>query len=179
MAKALSPIRIARFNLENVDAPGTENLGIDFQLGIRQGIRLYRAEFGIGEMAFVDAAAAAQRCVCLMSLHAETGNLEDLFPTDTGLINSEVVASAIIQGQMHDSAAAGGMVDYVWLKEGTINYREVLGEPLLLAQNLTFRVTAEELVSATLQVLDAHVQLWYDYVELTPAELASQFILRR
>lgn len=176
MAQALTPVRIARVSRQSVNN-AVESVELDFQLDHRQGILIHAVEFLIGQFLDVGATSIVPTQANL-SLHAETGNLENtaLALVDATVLNSEVIAEALLQGIVLETAAAGGGVALEWLSPKEWNYNELLGQPLLLATNLTFRVEASGTV---LTVNGAAAHIFYQYVTLTDAELANQFILRR
>lgn len=176
----LSPIRVARSrrtSVTNVE----ETQEIDFSLGLRQGIELYAAEFAALEFISSPAGTAMEHEFGLMELHARIGALEgglDAFPADDTILNSSIIAQANIYSDLQDEAATrgGSAAAFSWLSERSWNYKALLGDPLLLATNLTFRAITK---AATAVINGAQVSLWYRYVELSNAELAAQFSLRR
>ncbi len=176
MAQALTPVRIARISRQSVNN-ATETAELDFQLDHRQGVLIHAVEFLIGQFLDVGATSIIPS-QGVLSLHAETGNLEDTSDafTDGLVLNSEVIAEAVLQATVLETAAAGGGVSHVWLSPKEWNYNQLLGQPLLLATNLTFRVHSS---AAVLTVNGGAAHIFYQYVTLTDAELANQFILRR
>jgi len=179
MVRALSTVRIARSrrtSFTNVE----ETQEIDFSLGLRQGIELYAAEFGALE--FIDTALATYNTRwALMELHARVGALEggyDSFPADDTILNSSIIAAAVHQAMTQDEAATtgGSAAAMGWLAGPSWNFVELLGGPMLLATNLTFRGITK---SSSMVVNGGQVTLYYRYVSLTDAELANQFALRR
>ena len=176
MVKALTPVRIARVSRQSVNN-AAETVELDFQLDHRQGVLIHAVEFLIGQLLDVGATTIVPT-QCGLSLHAETGNLENTADAlvDASVLNSEVIAEAVIQATVLETAAAGGGVGYEWLSPKEWNYNELLGQPLLLATNLTFRVFSS---AAVLTVNGGAAHIFYQYVTLSDAELANQFILRR
>lgn len=180
MAKALTPIRIARSRrttVTNVE----ETQEIDFSLGVEQGIELYAAEFGLLEFVNSPAGTAFETEWGLMELHARIGALEgglDSFPADDTILNSSILAAAVVEGLEQDEAATrGGSAGALqWVTEKSWNFKELIGDPILLATNLTFRSITK---AATAVMNGAQVTLYYRYVKLTDKELAQQFALRR
>jgi len=176
MVKALTPVRIARISRQSVNN-AVETAELDFQLDHRQGVLIHAVEFLIGQLLDVGATSIIPSQAGL-SLHAETGNLENTADAlvDATVLNSEVIAEAVIQSIVLETAAAGGGAAMQWLSPNVWNYNELLGQPLLLATNLTFRVFSS---AAVLTVNGGAAHVFYQYVTLTDAELANQFILRR
>lgn len=176
MVKALTPVRIARISRQSVNN-AAETSELDFQLDHRQGVLIHAVEFLVGQLLDVGATSVIPSQAGL-SLHAETGNLENTADAlvDAVVLNSEVIAEAVAQSTILETAAAGGAAAIIWLSPKAWNYNELLGRPLLLATNLTFRVFSS---AAVLTVNGAAAHVFYQYVELTDAELANQFILRR
>ena len=181
MAKALSPIRIARARRTSFQA--TEEVAeLDFNLGHRQGIQIHAVEFGIRGVVLTPADDAIDHENAHMSLHAETGALEgaiDAFPSDDMILNSEIIAETTLQVDGFTSsvpAASPDVFTFSWLQPISWNYHQLIDGPLLLAQNPSFRGVTS---NALLTVNGAQVTIYYQFVELTDVELASQFILRR
>lgn len=176
MVKALTPVRIARISRAGVNN-AIETAELDWQLDHRQGVLIHAVEFLIAEYVDVGATSVIPSQAYL-SLHAETGNLEDAADglVDATVLNSEVIAEAVYQAMVLETGAAGGGITAGWQSPNQWNYNQLLGQPLLLATNITFRVRTRP---ATLTVNGAAAHIFYQYVTLTDAELANQFILRR
>lgn len=176
MAEVLTPIRILRASRQSFQNT-EESAEIDFQLGIRQGVLIHAIQFGVGAARFV-AASDDDSNSAFMSIHAETGELEDVGDdyTDALVLNSEVLAEAVLQATGSGTAGEETGTKLQWMSEKSWNLRELMGKPLLIASNLTFRCATD---GAELTINGAFVRIYYQYVELTKAELADQFILRR
>jgi len=182
VAKVLSPIRIARSRRTSFQAT-EETQEIDFALALRQGIRVHAVEFGIRQAIFVPSGNdAIERAQAHLSLHVETGALEgaiDAFPADATILNSEIIAETTLQKSAFTSSVPATSSDneaYEWLQPKAWNFHQLVGGPLTFAQNLTFRGIAS---TSTFTINGAQVTIYYDYVELTEAELGRQFALRR
>lgn len=176
MVKALTPVRVARVSRQSVQNV-EETTEVDFQLDHRQGVLIHAVEFLMGQAIQAGSATLTSRQI-FMSLHAETGTLENAADAlvDAITLNSEVIAEAVFQIIDLETAASGGGVTQGWLSPLSWNYNQLLGQPLLLATNLTYRVVTSD---STLTVNGAAAHIFYQYVTLTDAELANQFILRR
>ncbi len=176
MVKPLTPVRIARVSRQSV-SNAAETVELDFQLDHRQGVLIHAVEFLVGQLIDVGATSIIPTQATL-SLHAETGPLEAAADAlvDATVLNSEVIAEAVLQSTILETAAAGGAAAIAWLSPSAWNYNQLLGSPLLLATNLTFRVASS---AAVLTVNGGAAHIFYQYVTLTDAELANQFILRR
>jgi len=176
MATPLTPVRIARVSRQSVNN-GAETVELDFQLDHRQGVLIHAVEFLIGQLVDVGATSVVPT-QAVLGLHAETGNLENTADAlvDATVLNSEVIAEAVIQATVLETAAAGGGIGFIWLSPNAWNFNQLLGRPLLLATNLTFRVFSS---ASVLTVNGGAAHIFYQYVTLTDAELANQFILRR
>ena len=176
MVKALTPVRIARISRQTFQDTA-ETAELDFQLDHRQGVLIHAIEFLMGQVIEAGQTVLSTAQVNL-SLHAETGNLENTADSlvDAVVLNSEVIAEAVFQVMNIETAAAGGAAAMAWLSPNAWNYNQLLGAPLLLATNLTFRGITSV---ATLTCNGAAAHIFYQYVTLTDAELANQFILRR
>ena len=179
MAKALSPVRVARVNRLSFQA-AREDVELNFQLGLKQGVALLAAEFLIGGAVLVPSTTMISHTIH-SSLHLETGSLEEdasNFTEDSQALNSETVADAIliVQGQDEAATRGGSAISMVWGSPKRWDFRSLFGEPLLIAQNITAtHITSNALLTANRTVW----KIFYQYVELTDAELAGQFILRR
>lgn len=176
MVRALTPVRIARISRASFQST-EETAELDFELSVRQGVLIHACEFGVASAVHV-ATADNDQDQFYLSLHAETGELENAADgfLDALVLNSEIIGEAI--GQVSSSATAGEEtgVHFDWLSPISWRYDEVMGAPLLLAGNLTFRGKAS---SSALTVNGAFARVFYQYVTLTDQELARQFILRR
>lgn len=157
-------------------AGGTpESQEMNFAMGFGEGIEIAYLEFGARLVAITLTTSRIQEHA-EFSLHAETGSLEDpLGPNDGVELNSEVIASAILMVEANDSAL-GELSNYTWMTGPRFDYLQMLGAPMLLASNPTFRVDA---LSSLTNVSAAFVRMWYRYVELTDNELLRLFALRR
>ncbi len=176
MAKPLTPVRIARISRQSFQNT-EETSELDFELALRQGVLIHAVEFAVGQAILV-AAAADDREEFYLSLHAETGALENSLDAllDVQVLNSEVIAetAAMVTGTNTAANVIGTM--FAWLGPAAWNYNQLLGGPLLLATNLTFRGITS---ASTLTINGAMAHIFYQYVELSAAELANQFILSR
>lgn len=179
MARPLSPIRIARARRTGF-ADTAETQEIDFNLGLRQGIEIHAVEFGFAQVV-PTLSTTDQTLVAFLSLHAETGALEgalDSFPADNFILNSEIIAQAALQilGQDEAATRGGSAAAIGWLTPNRYEFSRMIGQPLIVATNLTFRGVTS---SSNLTVTGGHVAIYHRYVELTDQELAAQFVLRR
>lgn len=182
MPKILSPIRILRSRRTSFQAT-EETTEVDFALGHSQGVRIHAVEFGIRQAILVPAANDTIDTEQVhMSLHIEVGGLEgaiDAFPADTTILNSEIIAETTLQLSGFTSsvpATSPDVINAIWLQPMSWNLHQLVGGPIDLAQNLTFRGITSD---AALTVNGAQVTVYYQYLELTAAELGAQFALRR
>jgi len=181
MAKPLSPIRIARIRRTSV-VNSEETQELDFALGLRQGVEIFAVEFGIRGFTHVPVNDSLDFDSFHMALHAETGGLEggiDAFPADNFILNSEIIAETTLQVTSFTSSVPSTSPDVInafWMQPLVWNYIEIFGRALTLAQNLTFRAITS---NAVFNVNGPQATIYYRYVELTTAELAEQFALRR
>jgi len=181
MVKALSPIRIARSRRTSFQ--NTEEVQeIDFNLGIRQGIEIYAIEFGIRGYVIVPGNDAIVHANAHLSVHVESGALEgaiDAFPADNFILNSEIIAETTLQVDGFTSSVPSTSPDNnhsFWLQPLSWNYLAIFGKPMTIAQNVQTRGVTS---AAALTINGAQVTFFYRYVELSEAELAEQFVLRR
>ena len=178
----LSPVRILRSrrtSFQNVE----ETAEIDFQLGFEGGVRIHAIEFGLKNATFVPSSNdSIEHATAHLSLHIETGALEgaiDAYPADETILNSEILAETTLQVQGFTSsvpATSPDVIVYQWMQPLSWNLHQIMGGPLDLAQNLTFRGIASV---ATFTINGAQVTIFYQYLKLTKAELGEQFSLRR
>jgi len=177
-----SPFTILRSRRTNFQAT-EETSELDFRLGVHQGVELYAVEFGLRSYVLIspdDAEDTNQQIH--MSLHVETGALEgsiDSFPADDTILNSEIIAETTLYANTFKSsvAAASGMAYHsIWLQPKSWNYMALLGEPLVIGQNVTFRgVTSDAIMTA----LGAQVTIFYKIVDLTTKQIVNLFAMRR
>lgn len=171
--------RVRRTSVQNTE----EVTEIDLRLGQGEGIELFAAEFGLRGWVHLpaDDAEASMHSVH-MSLHVETGAVEgsiDAFPADATILNSEIIAETTLQTAAFISsvaAAAGAAFLGVWTQPLAWNYRELIGEPLLVGSNLSFRVVTSNTI---LTANGLQVTLIYRYVKLSDKKLAGLFINQR
>lgn len=175
MATALSPIRIARIRRTSVPAVA-ETAELDFALGVDEGVEIYSARL-VMEEAIDTPDGVFDTDWAFASLHVETGGLErDLDDEqDENILNSEVIAQACIQKQA-STLAGGDMSSYVWVAPPVWDYLAILGQPLLVASNLTARFLTKD---ANFVMNGVEWVIFYRYVKLTQQELAGLFIQRR
>lgn len=173
MADVLTPVRIGRAHNASVSAGATETQELDFDFSLRQGALIHAVEFAVLNVVIASPSNNDNE-TAVLSLHVETGALEDTLDgaTDEFRLDSEVVAEAAL---MVTALATSGIAAMVWTGERRWDYNAILGKPLLIAQNMTFRVDA----TAGLVINGATARILYQYVRLTPQELADQFLLRR
>lgn len=178
MVKALTEVRIARISrasFQNVE----ETSEVDFQLGLDQGVEIEAIEFGIGQ-AIVVPTTGFNAHQATLSLHRETGTLEVAADAlvDNLELDSEIVAQAVLQMLDQDEAGAlgGSAASMLWLSPNSWRFRDLIGKPLLLASNLTFRGITS---AAALTVNGAFASIYYRYVKLTENELGKLLIARR
>jgi len=177
MPTTLTPIRIARARRTSF-SNSEETQELDFDLGLNMGIAIYNIHFGIRE-AITTPTSAPLHGQVFMSVHVETGGLEgaiDAFPTDDFILDSEIIAQVVLQIASGDTAQIEGALSQQWLTPINFDYLAMTGEPLILAQNVTFRGVTSE---STLNVNGGQVTIMYKYVKLTDQELGRLFAVRR
>lgn len=175
MVKALSTVRIARMRRTNVTNT-QETMELDFALGLRQGVEIYAVEFGALEIIPTVGALATEWA--LMELHARIGALEgglDSFPADDSILNSSIIAAAVMQQTTLDGTTEAGFSS-IWLTAKSWNFIDLIGKPYLVAQNVTGRWITKD---SSLDINGGQITIYYRYVSLSDAELAEQFALGR
>ena len=152
-----------------------ETVAMQFNLSFGEGLELYSGTFSF-RLGVNTLTTARVQSHAILSLHVETGTLEDpLGPNDSFELNSEVIASATLIMDTNDNAL-GEQTNYLWASGPKFNYVEELGSPLLIAQNPTFRVDA---LSSNTALSAGSVKFWYRYVILTQNELFRLVALGR
>jgi len=160
--------RIARATRTSVNN-GTETDEINFALSRNEGVEIYSIEFAYNKATLLggDPAVLAE---IAFSVHIETGGLEggiQSFPADTHILNSEILAEAVLTAVQYDNATQGSYSRPDWTGQSSWDYFQKMGKPFLIAQNLTFRVIAP----ATFTVTGAQATIIHRYVRLTDQEL--------
>lgn len=182
MAKVLSGFRICRArrtSFSNV----VETQEIDFALALGMGLEVHAVEFGVASSIFIPSSNdGIEYSRMHLSLHVETGALEgaiDAFPADNFILNSEIIAETTLLHTAFTSSVPATSPDVdnaTWLQPMSWNFNQLLGGPLVVAQNLTFRGICAQ---STHTVLGAQVSIYYRYVQLSTAELAKLFTQQR
>lgn len=172
MPTPLSPIRIAHATAFVVAIDSTEEQEIDFELGVQQGIEVYEIltlpEVGL------DATAAVANEAVEITAHVETGTLEDPSPAADGVIqNSEIIHHCLVEGFIEP---ANDVIAQLVVTNPKTSFLERMGQPLLVAQNITMRYQTGVLM-ASLSFVETYIT--YRYVRLTEAELVNQLLQRR
>lgn len=181
MAKDLTGFRIAHADLLSVATGATgEEQEMDFDFARGEGMAIYSVEFkceinAVANTAFADLTAS-------FTLHVENDTLEttmvdvpaDGFTTD----DSEIIAEGIFGGITQAEAATrgGSAAALAWFGPNKWDYLNMLGSPLIIAINPTFRVG---LVGATLVLAVVRCTIWYKYVELSDRDIRDAFFRRR
>lgn len=181
MARLLTPVQIGRIHRESFQAT-EETAEFDFNLGHNEGVALYTVEFAVREVVIAPAANALETEFMEMSLHAEVGNLEEMEHGtlgDTTVRRSEVIAHATLRATYQEEAATRGGtgVSIDWLSEKRWPYLALIGEPMIVAQNVTLHVVGK--ASSVMTTNGLSCWLWYRIVELSAPEQVALFALRR
>jgi len=178
MAKPLTPVRIAKVSRTSF-SNSAEEVEVDMELALGQGFLLHTVEIVPGELNLAVSTAQKEE-TAYMSVHAETSTLEVAqdAAVDGLVLNSEILAQAVVQAKAQEEAATrgGSSAAFIWLSEKRWNFNELLEKPLLLATDLTCRFITS---AAALVVQRTTINLFYQYVELSEKELADQFLLGR
>lgn len=161
-------LRIARATRTSVNN-GTETDEINFALSRNEGVELFSVEFAYNKYTNLGGDPASLTEIAF-SLHVETGGLEggiQSFPTDDHILNSEILAEAVLASNNYDNATQASYSNAEWTGQSSWDYFQKTGKAFLLAQNVTFRVIAPSGATVT----GAQATLIYRYVALTDAEL--------
>lgn len=175
----ITVLRVRRTSVVNVE----ETQEVDFRLGTGQGVEIHAIEFGIRGFTHVPVDDDENANVQFhMSCHLETGGLEggiDAFPADATILNSEIIAetSLSVRTFISSVAAASGSSEHAtWTQPLSWNFHSLIGKPLLIAQNVTFRaITSDALFS----VLGAQLTMYYKIKALSVKDIVNLFALRR
>lgn len=175
MVRQISDVRMARSFIGNATASTTETVELDFDVGVREAIRIYGCYGNINVGSGVDPALAETGGrLWEHSLHLEDGALDtpnsasasaDQFDSD-----SEIIFHQYAFMQLYGVAANGtGGLGFNVSPNGMVLYPE----PIISVVNPTHRVANDE--------EDAGYELFiqYDYVELNDSEVALAFARRR
>lgn len=176
MVRASSPVRVAKISRTSWSNTAEEQ-EVDFNLARRAGVLIHSIEFAIGLLAQAEATTLDEESAH-MSVHVETGELEVAIDAavDAVEVNSEIIAECSIAAWTELTASAGGALHFGWLSPKRWVYKDIIGQPLLLASNPTVR----HITSASgLTVSRSRVTIWYQHVDLTQAELANLFVVSR
>lgn len=172
MVKVISDVRVARSFIGGA-LSAVETVELDFNLGTREAVRFYGI---VGTIRISDAFPSGAAPVLGswdQSLHLEDGTVTapntsglaaDQFDNDDEIIYHQLAALAALD----DTAGTGGLS-----LEQTPNGMVTFPEPIISPLNPTHRVSSAE-VTAGYELL-----MYYDYVELSDAELGLAFARRR
>jgi len=178
MARELTGARVAKAFIQNTTT--TEStLECDFDLTRGEAIAIERIEVNIHASDVLDTNAVESHDA-LLTVHAENDALEvqqDALTADRFINDSEVIFEATLMAWMQEEAATRGGSGFslMWGSPNFINYREVLGSPLVLAVNPTVRMITSD---ANL-LLVGNFTFWYKYVELSDKEIREAFFRSR
>lgn len=181
MAKELTGFRIAHADIIDISSGTPQVQEMDFNFARGEGIAIYSVEF---KLKFSEIASTAfEDGIVNMSLHVENDTLEttfidiaaDGFTTDDSEIIAEGVWGSI--GQDEAATRGGSAAAMGWLSKNSWDYLQILGAPLVIAINPTFRV--ENFGVFAFQADDHRCTMWYKYVELTDREVRDAFFRRR
>ena len=180
--KAISPWFIFRRVAASAQDGGAEqDLEIDFQIGQGQAVEIAHSELGVAQLVLTSTGAALQNTSLMMSLHRRTGTLTDeVTPApDSSYSQSEVLQGLFLTWGGNDPGAAGCSFGYSDQGQRQIDWRSLLGEPLLVAANLTLRITIGTAISGAATWNGMYTKLLYRYVTATPQDLVKAFIARQ
>lgn len=180
--RGISPWFMYRRVLNSIqDGGGEQELEIDFQLGQGQAVEIAGSWLGVGEWNVTAIQAAIVTAALAISLHRRTGTLTDeMTPAaSSDFTQSEVLQDLLLGFGGLNTAAAGGGFSQIVNGQPYINWRELLGEPLLVAANLTVRMTAPGAITGAITWNGVYAKLLYRYVRVTDADLVRAFIARQ
>lgn len=168
MPREISGLRIARSFISPTDSAVSRV--IDFQLGARQGIAISSVlgEILPGPAQLTISTTTLSLFTGVHTLHLESGNLEtvpDLAAEDEDTIDSEVFyrQSVIIGGNDDVTTEFRASLAIMAMPNGVVEYRQ----PIFAARNITHRGIS----SSSSFGFNAHVTIYYTFVEFSLAEL--------
>lgn len=179
MARPVAPVRVFRVANIAVADNAVEDIEIDLNLVASRGIHLLAVEFNY-QIVFSTPSGTFEDHTARLTLHRRTDTLEDATPVaDVNLESSEIIAETVFAGISQAEAATRGGSAGSLAPQGPVMfpYLSMLGQPLLVAGNLTFR--SEVLTHAGTTSSFCVCRLWYQHVQLTPTELLRSFLQRR
>ena len=184
VSRARSPWFIySRIAASLQDGGTVEELELDFNLGQNQAIEIAQSELGIGQVVVgITTTGGFESANLALSLHRRTGTLTDEI---TPAVDSDFPQSEILHRQTYTttgfiSAAAGG-AGGATSKTGpdVIDWTSVLGLPLVVVGNLTFRADPLTAVTGAVTWNGMYVRLIYRYVTASADVIARGFIARQ
>lgn len=163
------------------DGGGDQELELDFQLGQGQAVEISGSWLGIGEWNVTATQAAIVTAVLGITLHRRTGTLTDeLTPAVTSdFTQSEVLQDLVLGFGGLNTAAAGGGFGMIKNGQEFIDWQALLQQPLLVAANLTMRITAPGAITGAITWNGVYTKLLYRYVRVSDADLVRAFIARQ
>lgn len=172
MVKVISDVRVARSFIGGA-ASGRETVELDFNLGTREAIRFYGCSGSIRIASLFASGVAPVLGFWDQSLHLEDGTLTtpntagteaDQFDNDDEIIFHQQRTLAALD----DTAGTGGLS-----LETSPNALVRFPEPIISPVNPSHTVFADTVVAGF------ELFMYYDYVELSDAELGLAFARRR
>lgn len=178
MGKEITGLRVAKIHIDRAGNTTEESQEADFDMTRGEGVALYRVEFAV-EPTMVETTSFLEH-FGYVSLHAENDSLEGTFDELSGESfnnDSEILCESAIRVVSQDEAATrGGSADSIgWLGPNYWNFMEIMGKPVVLATNPTFRAQ----VNDAALVMDALCTIYYKYTELSTAEIRDAFFRSR
>lgn len=165
MPRDISNIRVARSFLTPAVAEAI-SAEMDFQLGIRQGIKIH-AVLGTLPLISPNPGVAHSNQTVFHTLHMETGTLEDpLDGAGQDAINIDTEIFYRQEGISHSLVTAAAGAGYALSVHPT--EMVVYPVPILVARNITHRAESVGIAGSS---YGAIVYIYYNYVEYTAAEM--------
>ncbi len=181
MAKILSPIFIARRTLLSAQDGGADQQAeLDWRLGQGQAVELFQSIAMIPQavVSGVDNTSTQNASISL-SLHRRTGTLTDpLAAAGIDELQYEILHEVTLRTYVTQVAAESTGVAAILDGPKMIDYRAVLGKPVLLGGNLTVLVSNLTTIAGTITYNHPGFALFYRYVLPTAKELTDAFFGR-
>ena len=180
--QAISPWFMYRRVISTLQDGGTvTELEINFNLGQGQAIEIAASWLGVAAWNIAAIQAVTLTSGLELSLHRRTGTLTDeTTPSvDGDFTQAEVLQDAFVGFGGASTAAAGGAFGQILMGQPFINWSDILGEPLLIAANLTMRADPGGAITGAITYNGIYTKLLYRYVRVTDAQLVRAFISRQ
>ena len=175
MATVITPVRIVKVQRQSVQN-ARETVLVDFDLSADQGVRIWQVRFDVFQGVLVPG-GDNDRGMGSLALHVEQGTLElDIgdTPTDRLITNSEVIAEVGLEVPGSNTVGQQPDTGFHFTGDPVTDFSAMGGMDMAISPQ--FSVTSSD---ANFALNGAMATIFYQYLKLSQAELASQFLSRR